>query len=1195
MSSSRWDKVKDIVAEALEHRPEERADYIESACGDDAELRAEVDSLIAEQDVAGDFLLDAVIPAVARMRPLDPGVVVAGRFEILRLIGEGGMGVVYAARDLQLGGSVALKTVRPAIANDREAADRFKQEILLAKLVTHPNVCRIYDLGLQTEPAEILFFTMELLEGETLAQHLARLGRMKPADALPLISQMAAALTAAHEAGIVHRDFKPANVLLVPGRTPEKLRVVVGDFGLARPAEPSGETGAIMGTPDYMAPEQFGSGAITAAADIFSLGAVIYEMVTGQIPFPAPTAFEAALKRHREPPVPPRQVVPDFDPRWERIILRCLSEKPQDRFPSAGEVLSALAGANAPDSTTARCPACSHDNPARALYCEKCAQRLRRFWILGTARDCHIVVGGETVSSHHCHLAEMESGYLLEDRGSRNGTWLDGRRLDAAAPVPWGANITLGRTTAFPWDRVPANSSDQILRVGRAPDNDVVIDHDLISAHHARVTISGGRTTIEDLGSTNGTAIGKAGNRITSATPLATGDSVYFGTLRVPASQILSGKVEIARTGPAPIELPGTVIFGRDPKCGQVLDHPLVSWHHARFSRTKDGFRIEDLGSSNGTSVNGRRISAPSDIVVSDNIRLGGYSFQFAGGSTFTVGDHPGNVSIEARKITVDVPGRRLIEDVSLTILPGEIVGLMGESGAGKTTFLNALNGYTPPSGGSVLFNGQDLYRNFDRFRGQIGYSPQDDIMHRELTVSQALYYTAKLRLPSDYTDAAIRERIGEVLKTLALQGTENVLIGSPERKGISGGQRKRVNLAMELLTDPDVLFLDEPTSGLSSEDALTVMQLLRKLADRGKVILLTIHQPSADILRLMNSLAIIGKDKAAGTPGKLVYFGPAQEAVQFFNPDGVPNARPSVDPSPDEIFRGMAKQPAGYWLERYARSPYRSKYVEERSGKQPQQTGKAAAPSGKGRAPQWGTLVRRCLAVKLQDRANTGMLLGQSLFVALLIVLVFKDEPAMAAFGLITAALFSGCLNAAREIVGEWAVYKRERMVNLGLPAYVASKFAVLGVLCFVQCGILAGVVGWGCGLGGGFVATTLVLAFSSLVALGYGLIVSAVSRTSEQAMALMLPVLMPMLLLSGALSRGPMQGITQTAARLLPARWAFEAMLQVQHLTQIREVRFPAPDQFDVSTAMVILVVMMVAVVVALVSVLKVRDEHR
>ena len=280
---------------------------------------------------------------------------VADRYKIVRFLGRGGMGEVYEANDLELRQRVALKTVLPEIALDQQAIEQFKREIRMAREVTHPNVCRIFDLGHHRRAAsrdEIAFLTMEFLPGETLAERLRRTVRMSTVDALPLATQIAAGLAAAHAAGIVHRDLKAGNIILVPPHEGQQtMRAVVTDFGLARAAdraarltELSTASGGIAGTPAYMAPEQVEGGKITAASDIYSLGIVLYEMVTGTLPFVGDTPLSTAVKRLKEAPPSPRSLVPDLHPKWDAAILRCLERDPADRFASAGDVVKALGG-----------------------------------------------------------------------------------------------------------------------------------------------------------------------------------------------------------------------------------------------------------------------------------------------------------------------------------------------------------------------------------------------------------------------------------------------------------------------------------------------------------------------------------------------------------------------------------------------------------------------------------------------------------------------------------------------------------------------------------------------------------------------------------------------------------------------------------------------------------------------------------
>ena len=284
-----------------------------------------------------------------------PGELVADRYRIVRFIGRGGMGEVYEADDLELRQRLALKTVRPEIARDQLAIERFKREIRIARKVTHPNVCRIFDLGHHRRAPsghEITFLTMELLSGETLAERLRRTGRMGTAEALPLARQITAGLAAAHAAGIVHRDLKADNIILVPSEDVEQsTRAVVTDFGLAhagtasdRLTELSTTIEAIAGTPAYMAPEQVEGGRVTAASDIYSLGIVLYEIVTGALPFVGDSPLSTAVKRLKEVPPSPRSLVPGLDSRWDTTILRCLDRDPADRFASAGDVAKALVG-----------------------------------------------------------------------------------------------------------------------------------------------------------------------------------------------------------------------------------------------------------------------------------------------------------------------------------------------------------------------------------------------------------------------------------------------------------------------------------------------------------------------------------------------------------------------------------------------------------------------------------------------------------------------------------------------------------------------------------------------------------------------------------------------------------------------------------------------------------------------------------
>jgi serine/threonine protein kinase len=293
---------------------------------------------------------DVPVPEYHRFAP---GELIAERYRIVGLIGEGAIGEVYEAEDAAMGEVVALKTLKAALSAHAVTVERFRREIQFARKVTHRNVCRTFDLGRHDlgEGAHVNFLTMEFLRGHSLAQRLAEGGRLTAAQALPLVEQMIAGLDAAHGAGVIHRDFKPGNLVLVPepGAPPTAVpRVVITDFGLARRYSIDEQTitvtGEAIGTPLYMAPEQVAAGLqqITPATDVYALGIVMYELVTGELPFKGKSTVVMALKRFKEAAPSARAVVPDLDPRWDAAILRCLEREPSRRFQRASEVLAAL-------------------------------------------------------------------------------------------------------------------------------------------------------------------------------------------------------------------------------------------------------------------------------------------------------------------------------------------------------------------------------------------------------------------------------------------------------------------------------------------------------------------------------------------------------------------------------------------------------------------------------------------------------------------------------------------------------------------------------------------------------------------------------------------------------------------------------------------------------------------------------------
>ncbi len=351
-----WTRIWAVFHEAVDRPPEERAAYLRETCGGDETLRRRIEDLLSghEEDSG---LLDApafvavdVASGDEGLRTIDAGTVLCDRFEVVRPLGTGGMGAVYEARDRELGTAVALKVLRSDIAASAEAQERFRREVNLARRVTHPNACRMFDLFRhrgEDEHDSVLFLTMELLAGETLADRIGRCGALPDDEALRVVEHVAMGLAAAHAVGVVHRDLKAANVMLVP--TEGGTRAVVMDFGIATSMVAGAQAratrpGLIIGSPATMAPEQLRGEPVSPATDVYALGLMLYEIATGHLPFEGDSPFHIAMRRLREDAPSPRELRPDLDGRWERCIARCLQRDATRRFHRPEQVVAALKG-----------------------------------------------------------------------------------------------------------------------------------------------------------------------------------------------------------------------------------------------------------------------------------------------------------------------------------------------------------------------------------------------------------------------------------------------------------------------------------------------------------------------------------------------------------------------------------------------------------------------------------------------------------------------------------------------------------------------------------------------------------------------------------------------------------------------------------------------------------------------------------
>lgn len=350
LPDARWREVERLFQSALERTPDERAAFLAAACGQDQALRQEVESLLVYQAAAGENI-QAMIDEAAGLLANAPsgllprarfaaGTLLAGRYRIVGLLGQGGMGEVYRADDLKLGQSVALKFLSPQLSHDKAMLTRFLGEVRTARQVSHPNVCRVHDIGeITTATGTQHFLSMEYVDGEDLSSLLRRIGRVPADKAGEIAAQLCAGLAAAHDAGVLHRDLKPANVM-IDGRG--KVRIT--DFGLAALAGQIRGREALVGTPAYMAPEQLAGQEVTSKSDIYALGLVLYELFTGKRVFNAGSLDELRRAHEHSAPTNPSSWVKDLDPLVERVILRCLEKDPELRPASAIQVAAALPG-----------------------------------------------------------------------------------------------------------------------------------------------------------------------------------------------------------------------------------------------------------------------------------------------------------------------------------------------------------------------------------------------------------------------------------------------------------------------------------------------------------------------------------------------------------------------------------------------------------------------------------------------------------------------------------------------------------------------------------------------------------------------------------------------------------------------------------------------------------------------------------
>lgn len=769
-----------------------------------------------------------------------------------------------------------------------------------------------------------------------------------------------------------------------------------------------------------------------------------------------------------------------------------------------------------------------------------------------------------------------------------------------------------------------------VMTMGRDTQNDIVIDAAVVSRRHGQIMQQGQEYWVTDLGSTNGITLN--GRRLTPHQPARLDDGAI---LRIgdQFGNSISLTFQLTAVGTA---VPGkttrleqfnlgqaaSYTLGRETNNQIQLNHPSVSRYHAEVRRRPQGEIIRDLGGANGTYVNGSRLKREHLLQNGDVVQIGPFKlvYDHAG---FTQYAPDGNYRLDAANLTrtVTVGGlweklngraaqRVILDDVTLSIYPREFVALVGGSGAGKSTLMKAMSGFTPADSGVVLVNGDNLYNNFGAYRSILGYVPQDDIIHGPLTVRSALTYAAQLRLP-DAPPAEIETRIQQVLDEVEM--TEHA---DKQVQRLSGGQRKRVSIAVELLAEPGLFFLDEPTSGLDPGLEKKMMYTMRKLADDGRTIILVTHA-TANIDQCTQV--------AFMADGKLAYFGPPKDALAFFattdfsdiytklsqpvNPGDLPAAclphfqrlQASTPPKPPSA--------ADVWAEYYRYSPDYQQHVARRlqpntglpqvqASQQPQKTNQKVSPW-----KQFNVLSQRYFELIRRDWQSLAILIAVMPIIGLLLLfmadksdLVGKSQSEIrqeiqediretraeenprddeeqfqgayqvvgstqrVLFIMALAGSLLGLFAASYEIVKEDPIYQRERMVNLKIGPYLLSKMVVLGGFALVQSVLFLIVLRLKITFpeDGVFLPAALemyiTLALTALASIALGLLISAAVRSGSTVIYVILVVLFVQILFAGAIFEIPT--VAKPVSYLTTTRWALEALGGTMNMDALRDL---------------------------------------
>jgi ABC-type multidrug transport system ATPase subunit len=726
------------------------------------------------------------------------------------------------------------------------------------------------------------------------------------------------------------------------------------------------------------------------------------------------------------------------------------------------------------------------------------------------------------VSGEHARIERTAARLVLTPRSQSNKTLLNDQPIEQPIALKVGDRIRLG----FTGPTIEILSLDDSLSGGhKLPD-----DRDSRRANAPRFAKPPNSPGLDQP------------REVFSATVQA--DSGHLNLLR--------GTLAVER-----FEVGGGGILGRERAAVQfLLDHPHVSRRHASLKVDDGGVVLTDLGSANGTHVNGRLITGPTLLKPGDHIDVGPFSLRFDG-EALVSRSRSNNIELVGRRLTRVVKDRAtgnsltLLHDIDLVIRPKEFVCLLGPSGSGKSTLLALLSGRNAPDGGSVSINGEDLHAHFEALKCDIAVVPQKDVLHDSLALDAALRYTAELRLPPDTGRDEIESSVSAILDVVGLSQRRATLI-----RHLSGGQIKRASLANELMAGPSLLFVDEATSGLDEQTDCEMMELFRQVADSGKTVVCITHN-LANVEANAHLVVILAEG------GRLAFAGTPDEAKRYF---GVIRL--------GDVYRKLAERKPEEWQVAFHSSPLCTRYIRERMTDEAEPKDRMHEVRNQDERPnvnplrQTWILVRRYISILRGDSQALLAMLGQSLLVALLLGIVFGrldtvGDPLEEArrtinllFLLNVSCFWFGCNNAAKELVKERVIYRRERDFNLRIDSYFASKAVVLVLIAWIQASFLLGIIRLWCGPSGSAAAQWVVLAALGAAGTMLGLLISVLAHTEEVAAALVPIAIIPQIILAGVIA--PLRGLGRLLADgLITSHWAagaLDALLPEQwpHLLQ-------------------------------------------